>query len=267
MFNSPNATTTWTRLLVLILIILPAILFVVGTIGMLLFIYLPSDIQDNYELPPLGKNSHLIVIAHGMKDSPESWGYSLKNQLENNSDQSAIAVIDWSGSAKNPLTCSVNATRIGGQIASQLSGFNGLKSVHLIGHSCGSFLIQGVCDALTQTRPEIKMQNTFLAPVSIYGGVHWDYGLANFGNCGDFNEVYVDSGDKGPGQYQWWPRSFTFDVTDVRVQSDYRGSPHLWPITYYQGLVAKNSHPLLQEEMTISSRLVPGGKKHVAFDL
>ena len=56
-----------------------------------------------------------------------------------------------------------------------------VKSIHVIGHSCGAFVALGLCEAVKEQSSDIKIQTTYLDPVSVYAGVWWNYGVDKFG--------------------------------------------------------------------------------------
>ena len=108
-----------------------------------------------------------------------------------------------------------------------------LQSLHLIAHSCGSFVSLGICQALKAHRNDVTVQSTYLDPVTVYGGVFWDYGVTRFGSCADFSDAYIDIADTGPGSNQLLPLTHTFDVTPARKRAGFARPPHVWPKVYY----------------------------------
>jgi hypothetical protein len=90
----------------------------------------------------------------------------------------------------------------------------------------------------------IKVQTTYLDPVSVYGGIFWNYGLDNFGRCANFSDSYIDTQDSIPGSNQVLPHSVTFDVTNIRLAAGYKIPPHVWPTKYYIESYKKGSVPI-----------------------
>ena len=107
-------------------------------------------------------------------------------------------------------------------------------------------------------RREVVIQSTYLDPVSVYGGLFWNYGLTRFGACADFSDAYIDTEDGVPGSNQRLPSAHTFDVTQARKRTTFSGSPHVWPTAYYQQLVQRGQHLDLQRDRNLLSKFPRG---------
>ena len=90
---------------------------------------------------------------------------------------------------------------------------------------------------LKKLEKKVVVHTTFLDPVGIYGGVDWGYGTRNFGSCGDVSDAYIDHEDGVPGSNEPLVNPHTFDVTRLKKQAGFAGSPHIWPIEYYRNAV------------------------------
>ncbi len=75
--------------------------------------------------------------------------------------------------------------------------------------------------------------------MAIYGGVSLDFGIQHFGQCADFSDAYIDTGDGVPGSNELLPGAHTFDVTSARESSGYEGPPHVWATVYYRQLAER----------------------------
>jgi pimeloyl-ACP methyl ester carboxylesterase len=232
--------------------------FVVGSLALLAYIYWPATFHE-ISFPAAGNgDTHIVVLAHGLKDSPDSWSDPLKDIIGNLDQETRVISLDWNPYSQNTFRCSVYGKRIGEKIGRHLAADLSLKSAHLIGHSCGSFVVLGLCQALKEGRDNVVVQTTFLDPVTVYGGIFWEYGLRRFGRCGDFSEAYIDTGDDVPGSNQLLPQAYTFDVTAVRELSDFSGSPHIWPTVYYLDLVRSGKALDLRNDKTLTLRYPQG---------
>ncbi len=234
------------RKLFFVLFILPTLLFLLTNVVIFAYIYWPASYKD-IELSPKIDTNHLTLISHGLKDKPGSWASSLKdllNQPRKNASNTYnyIQAIDWQAHSANAFKCSVNGLRIGKQLAQQANDLKDLKSVHLIAHSCGSFINYGFCQEIKKLRPTTIVHTTYLDPASIYGGIFWQFGVNNFGSCADFSDHYFDSSDGVPGSNTALKNTYSVDVT--KAKKPYNIHPHLWPTIYYLEL-AKNKQILL----------------------
>ena len=249
-------------LLVTILFVLPTLGFVLGSVALTAYIFWPVSLSG-MAMPAVNPHArHVFLIAHGVRDSPASWAAPLKRifeqELAGEGDTVQVVALDWAPYSDTALRCSVNGKRIGEVIGKKLAASVQLQSVHLVAHSCGSFVILGVCDALKKKRNTVQVHSTYLAPVSIYGGLFWNYGIAHFGQCADFSEAYIDREDSVPGSNQLLPNTHTFDVSTVRNISLHSQLPHLWPTYYYQRLVRSGSYPALRNHSDLSQRYPRG---------
>ncbi len=214
-------------------------------------------------MPPVSTSAqHIILIAHGLGDTAATWSNQLKStmqqQLAQEGDAIQLISLDWNPYSIPSFRCSVNGKRIGAILGQAMSVSKQLESVHLIGHSCGSFVVLGLCESLKAKRKNILTQSTYLDPVSIYGGVFWNYGINRFGSCADFSEAYIDHEDAVPGSNQRLPNTHTFDVTQARKKNHFDQSPHIWPTVYYQQLVETGNQPSLRKTPALPSLYPPG---------
>ncbi len=237
------------RKLFFILFILPTLLFLLTNAVIFAYIYWPASYKD-IKLEAKADTYHLTLISHGLKDKPDSWANPLKMQLaqpRKNKKSKHIQSLDWQTHSTNAFKCSVNGLRIGKQLAQQASSLKELKSVHLIAHSCGSFINYGFCQEIKKLRPSTIVHTTYLDPASIYGGLFWQFGINNFGSCADFSDHYFDSSDGVPGSNVALKNTYSIDVTKARKQQDIH--PHLWPTIYYLQLAKKKQILLYKSDV------------------
>ncbi len=224
----PNAVVFW---LLFLALYFPIVSFLLVSIGLLGFIFWPFQSYDvNVKNTP---SQSVTVISHGLKDDNRSWVTTLEKQLLEKDNTTSVIGVDWSRFADNALTCSVNGRRIGNNIAHLLLSNPNLKNIKLIGHSCGAFVNYGICEVITQSNTNITIKSIYLDPVSIYGGLFWDFGINKFGSCADQSITYFDTDDNVPGSNRAPIHSFGVDVTNYKRQFKFEGSPHQWPIYYY----------------------------------
>ena len=185
-----------------------------------------------------------------MKDNKTSWSDELQRviatsllpQLSGLRQQNFS--LNWQPFSDSFLTCSVAGKNLGEEIGSAIAKNINVKGVHLIGHSCGAFVILGICEQIKLLNKSIEVQTTYLDPVSVYSGLFWQYGIENFGRCADFSDTYIDTHDTVPGSNQLLPHSVTLDVTQIRIKNNVDIAPHAWPPHYYIEAYRKKEVPI-----------------------
>ena len=234
----------WFRLMLHALITLPLTTFLVALVCLLVFIFWPSPFKQFDSTPYTTEANTVTITAHGMKDSIDGWSGSLTQALAIQHPATYAVAVDWHRWATNPLRCAVNGKRIGERVGLHLAANPHLKRAHLIGHSCGAFVIYGACKKLKQIRPDILVQTTYLDPVSIYGPL-MDYGIEHFGRCADYSDAFIDHEDSVHGSNAMLPNTHTYDVTALRPNGV---RPHVWPPLYYSRLLLTGEAPLLSKD-------------------
>lgn len=243
---------------------LPGIPFVLVTLGLVVYMYWPLRISE-VVLPEIDPSAtHVVVLSHGLRDDPTTWTAPLKAKIDARMAGAQVIAFDWSRQAEDTFRCSLDGTRLGTELGRSLAASDALASVHLVAHSCGSFVSLGICEALREAGRDVQIQTTFLDPVTIYGGFFWGYGLDHFGTCADFSDAYIDTGDTVPGSNQALPHAHTFDVTEARERAGYAGSPHVWPTVYYQELLGRGAAPDLRHDRGLAARHPKGVLQNVS---
>jgi hypothetical protein len=197
------------------------------------YIFWPTNLDQIDRLKIEPGTEHVIIISHGVRDDATTWSDGLKQALTTADDNEQIVSLNWHPYAQSPFRCSVNGRRLGETLGRLLASQENLRSLHLIAHSCGSFVSLGICQTVKAHRNDVIVQSTYLDPVTVYGGVFWNYGVTRFGSCADFSDAYIDTEDTVPGSNQLLPLTYTFDVTPARKRAGFAGSPHVWPTVYY----------------------------------
>lgn len=232
-------TNIWLRVFWWLAVIIPGIPFIIFSVGFQLYAHWPRDYSNIISITIDSHTEYLSLSVHGVKDTPKSWSNKLQNTIKDTNNgqlaefQKGQLSLSWQPYSDNALVCSVTGKNIGEKIAEKIVLLPNLKAVHLIGHSCGSFVIYGLCEKLKQLKPSINIQTTYLDPVSIYSGIFWQYGVNNFGSCADFSDSYIDTQDNVPGSNQNLKHTYTFDVTNIRLEKKLTYAPHAWPTYFY----------------------------------
>jgi hypothetical protein len=199
------------------------------------------------------EQSSLILLAHGAHDKSESWLIPLQQAYNKRQHSAQVMPLNWSNYAQTPLNCAIKAGRIGKLLGEEILISKNLNNVHLIGHSCGAFVIYAACKAIKETNNNIVVQTTYLDPLSI-NGINWRYGLDHFGTCADYSEAYIDTEDGVIGSNELLPHTHTYDVTAVRKATNSSSSPHNWPTMYYLQLVTAGIEPNYAFDKTLADK-------------
>lgn len=236
-----------------VLVVIPCVPFILGNFAYIAYVYWPRDVSAVTQFHIRPSTTSISVSAHGVNDNPSSWSDELQgliqNNLENKKEKNHQHIsLDWQPFSANPFICSVVGKKIGYDIGKIIAVKNKVNYVHAIGHSCGSFVVLGICEGARSQGRDIKIQSTYLDPVSIYAGFFWDYGVHHFGTCADFSDVYIDTSDTIPGSNQSLPHAHTFDVTQIRVTKNIAIHPHNWPARYYVEAYSDRTVPLLRQK-------------------
>jgi len=261
LFNSNKITKeVMFRWFIIVFILLPLVPFILSSIGLLAYAFWPRDFSEITHFSIEENTDYITLSAHGVKDSPKSWSDELMSIMHQSPLQHVKNLrhqnisIDWQDFSKNVFICSTAGKKIGFDIGKKIATKSNVKGVHVIGHSCGAFVALGICEGVKSANTNIKVQTTYLDPVSVYGGVVWNYGLNNFGRCANFSDSYIDTQDNIPGSNQVLPHSVTFDVTSIRLAGGYNIPPHVWPTKYYVELYKKGNIPIFfNDELNIKN--------------
>ncbi|NND68952.1 MAG: hypothetical protein HKN19_15285 [Halioglobus sp.] len=256
----------WLITLTWVLLILPTVLFLLASLALLLYTYSPRDYGEMVRPDIAPGTVRVTVINHGLRDRLEHWAKPLQEELVAARYDGTALALDWRPFSDSTLRCSVDGLRIGRELGRYLAALPDLDFIHVVGHSCGSFVTLGVCRGVRERRPSLRVQTTYLDPVSIYGGLFWRWGITRFGECADFSEAYIDTGDTVPGSGEPLPNTYTVDVTGARLHSGSPALPHVWPTTYYRRLVRAGIQPDLESDKSLQERR-PGGASEAVHTL
>ncbi|MDU0353994.1 hypothetical protein RS130_08670 [Paraglaciecola aquimarina] len=239
------------RLMFWWLVVIPAIPFVLITLGISVYVYWPRDFSSVSQFTVAQDVEYVTLSAHGVHDTSASWGDELQQWMTTTPYPQMTGVtqqnhsIDWQYYSDSVFTCSVVGKKIGTEIGKRLAALPRLKAIHAIGHSCGSFVVLGICQGAKSVAADLLVQTTYLDPVSVYSGFFWDYGIDNFGSCADFSDNYIDTRDTVPGSNQALPNAITFDVSERQTVEYADIPPHAWPTRYYINAFRAKKVPLL----------------------
>ncbi|TVQ19023.1 MAG: hypothetical protein EA382_17025, partial [Spirochaetaceae bacterium] len=164
------------------------------TAGLVLIATGCATIHSPLELPePEPHATALFLISHGYGNNPSHWPARLIARIRDAGvdDGWQLYAHDWSANSLRALTASRAGYRIGRHFGGLLAERGHYRTIHLVGHSLGAFVMQGVVDAYRGAGGTATIQMTFLDPFLLRGWFGIGWGVRNFGRGADFAENYV----------------------------------------------------------------------------
>jgi hypothetical protein len=213
------------------------------------------------EASPAGAAPHRIVIAHGTGGGPGGWPTALANAITTEYGPLhlwEIHVLDWRDLSERPLTAARRGYRLGLECGAGIAestrrspGADGPRVLHLVAHSMGSHLIQGIADGVRRyesNHPDLApavIHMTFLDAFHPRGLLTSRWGIRVFGRGADFAESYVTRDEPAFLTNALLNRTFSFDLTATVPP---RANPssgyfHNWPPAYYAASVGDRTRP------------------------
>jgi hypothetical protein len=198
-----------------------------------------ATIQSPLELPdPEPGVSALFLISHGYGNNPSHWPARLIGRIRDAgaADGWQLYAHDWSANSLRALSASRVGYRIGRHFGREIAQQDQYATIHLLGHSLGAFVMQGLVDAYRDAGGGASIQMTFLDPFLLRGwfGVGW--GVRSFGRGADFAESYVVIGDRVRATNRYLRRAHNFDITGIVPEAMWedRWGAHWWGVEFYR---------------------------------
>lgn len=203
--------------------------------------------------PPDPRARGIVVIAHGVEGKADSWPVGVERQLRAATaaagDRWDFYRVDWYEASLNRLAAPRRGFDLGRCIAAELTAPpRAYEVVHLIGHSAGAHVVQGVADALATDRgrrtgdtPVVFL--TFLDPFVARSLVQLHWGARHFGEDAVFAESYVTRHDPVPFTNSLLRNAYNVDLTASLPPRPDPPSDHAhgWPIHFYTRSVGSGS--------------------------
>lgn len=188
----------------------------------------------------------LAILVHGVDGSPDSWPKTLESHIRAVTDSRSrqggapvsweVVRVDWREISSHKLTSPRNGYRLGRAIGTRLAeAARSYAILHLVAHSMGAHVIQGIADAYRPAHPDTVIHLTFLDAFVSRGLFSLAYGRRVFGRNSDFAESYVTRREPAFLTNALFRHAHNFDVTGI-VPEERVGNGsyyHIWPIHYY----------------------------------
>jgi hypothetical protein len=224
----------------------------------------PQRMASNGTTSPLTAQgaSGLILITHGYTGSVSDWptDCALDIATPKVAQNWDVVTMDWSEYADpaglfggGPSLAAANANDIGESLANWMreKGYS-YSNLHLIGHSAGSWLINGLTQQLKLQGSNAFIQQTYLdafdpnlldwsrlgatAPVQLYGYANGD--RYELGHGANFAEQYCDGADfLKEGTATTLPGAVNFDIQKLVNWSINPVTKHATPYYWYENTV------------------------------
>jgi hypothetical protein len=181
----------------------------------------------------------LIVIVHGVEGRAKWWPLRLESafrRLDVDQDLWDIYRPDWHEMSLDRLAAPRLGYALGRELGTGLVGrADTYDVIHLIGHSAGAHVIQGIADAVGDLSGATVVYSTFLDPFVVRSVVRLFWGVRRLGASSDFAECYVTRDDPLPFTNSFLKHANNVDLTPIlpRVPDAANNYAHLWPIDYY----------------------------------
>jgi len=181
----------------------------------------------------------LVLVFHGTggKDEPTLIALTERfRELGAERPKRAVARYLWSPLSDNIFRAASNGEHVGLELGRQLATLPKLRSLRLIAHSAGSYLLDPLCETYRRAAPHVaQIEMTFLDPIGTTGTWDYGYGYRNHGRCADFASAYINLDDPVPGTNAPLEHGYNIDVTRSASRLRFEGEGHVWPIQYYLG--------------------------------
>ena len=278
-----------------------------------------QSVLPGVSCPP---EKHLVFITHGWDDDSKGWvkdmALSIKNYIDahaTNPGDWGVCTFDWSedaamvdftrGDLLVPPWDAFAKAGLDGRIAGAELAKNNYESIHFIGHSAGSNVIQAAAETVRSNTPATKIHLTFLDAYdpnnisSLYGVEPLRNGFPIPNRSDWWAEQYVDKRGKSvlaPTNI-YLPHAYNFDVTErdgfqnpstetvieneiasaqktwqfIKIANDhkeYLTRVHGWPYIWYQNSITWPSAPSSDEPLAVYGHhlSLEGGKDSLPLE-
>lgn len=182
----------------------------------------------------------IMILAHGSGASPDGWPAELEEALRLLPIENWQFIrVDWSETAEQRLAAPRNGSAIGRLIGQEIAT-GPPRVLHLVGHSSGAFLVQGIVDGIRDSGDiETVIHASFLDPFLARSAFQPRWGQARFGLGADFAESYYTAEDRVPFtnhplEHAW---NLQLDATVPTIPDPPPDWDHGWPLTWYREAV------------------------------
>ncbi len=199
---------------------------------------------------PNNNTAGLILLTHGWLSNTSAWANQMAQSISHSTlvGNWDVATMDWSdfSGASLATTAAVNGNDVGESLANWMreKGIT-YNQMHLIGHSAGSWLINGLANGVKEHNTTVSIQETYLDAYNPSGLAFQGYASPpRLGQTANYAEQYFDGGNailhpNFSGLDTILPTAVNFDVQKLKSTFYYLTDipivgPHQWPYKWYQ---------------------------------
>jgi hypothetical protein len=196
---------------------------------------------------PLGlplDTRELVLIFHGSGGQEEPALAALEQRFrELGEGRPGFQVVRyvWAPWSDNRYRSHPRGIRVGTELGAELGLLPGLKSLHLVAHSAGAYVLEPLCDSYREYagarsprgQAPATVAMTFLDPIGFAGVLDFHWGVRHLGACADYAEAFINTDDPAPATNAFLEQAWNVDVTATGRQSGFTGGGHRWPVQYY----------------------------------
>ncbi len=182
----------------------------------------------------------IFIVAHGSGASPDGWPLELEQALLLLPIEDwQVVRVDWEETAERRLSAPRNGSAIGRAIGREIAA-GPPRVLHLVGHSSGAFVVQGIIDGVRASGDDrTVIQASFLDPFLARSVLQLRWGQRRLGLGADFAESYYTATDRVPFtnsalQHAW---NLELDASVPRIPDPPADWEHGWPLTWYREAV------------------------------
>jgi pimeloyl-ACP methyl ester carboxylesterase len=215
----------------------------VGLIGLSCTTTIPTTLPLPFRTP--GARG-LIVIVHGVGSRADWWPLDIERafrDLEVPQDLWDIYRPDWHAMSLDALAAPRIGYKLGRELGDRIvARGDPYDVIHLIGHSAGCHVIQGIADAAEDSSVASIVFSTYLDPFVVKSVVRPFWGTRHLGASSDFAECYVTRDHSVPLTNSFLRQAYNVDLTPILpvVPGAADNYAHLWPIDYYLSSATSN---------------------------
>ena len=195
---------------------------------------------DDFEVAPLDINADarvVVLLFHGsMGANMPIWDDMADRFSELIGDKPGLEIVnyDWSAGADNMQRAGANAEVFARILGQELAGLKNLTHVHMVAHSAGAYVLDGLCRAYRERAPQdVHIEMTFLDPFGNRDIVDINRGNRTYGSCADYASAYINTDDPVPSTNSPLQNAYNFDVTGASGRDEFAEMGHVWPLPYF----------------------------------
>jgi hypothetical protein len=179
----------------------------------------------------------LVVLFHGRGGQDEPTLGSVEQRFDDLARGEPGTVVIryvWAPYSDQRLRAGVNGATVGAALGRQVAALEGLRYIHLVGHSAGAYPVAAFCRAYRDSAAHpARVAVTYLDPIGFAGAFDAGWGARSYGECGDYVEAIINTDDPVPATNVPLQHAWNLDVTRAPDRDGGAAAGHRWPVRWY----------------------------------